>query len=289
MFAILGEIEFDLLTSFAGFEMSESVEFAEHNRINLKPRLQFTGKKLKEYSIEIQLHHSFCTPEKNLEAFHVALNQHQPLGLVLGNGKHLGQFVLTQVSVTLQHADAVGNFLAIQCKLSLKEFVGQAPKPTPPAVRKAGKSTGRTVKKSGKAARGKTQTSKQRRATNKAKTADAHGKQAHRQMSSLSEINKREPNTAQAKIPETRKSVQSAQSQMQNSAGVCGARTENQDLQAVGQSHGVAATHYAQADTALAAGDIASADASIQNAEAARQSAQAQLGRQTARNLSRET
>ena len=40
MFAILGEVEFDLITYFDGFESSFSANFAEHALIDGKPRLQ---------------------------------------------------------------------------------------------------------------------------------------------------------------------------------------------------------------------------------------------------------
>ena len=43
MFAILGKVEFDLITYFDGLETRFGAEYAEHALIALKPRLQFVG------------------------------------------------------------------------------------------------------------------------------------------------------------------------------------------------------------------------------------------------------
>lgn len=41
MFAVLGDIEFDLITYWDGFEATFGVDYAEHARIGGKPGLQF--------------------------------------------------------------------------------------------------------------------------------------------------------------------------------------------------------------------------------------------------------
>ena len=41
MFAQLGDIEFELITYFNGMNESQSYNYAQHERINQKPVLQF--------------------------------------------------------------------------------------------------------------------------------------------------------------------------------------------------------------------------------------------------------
>lgn len=48
MFALLGDVQFDLITYFDGFESQFGADFAEHALIEGKPRLQFIGDKLDE-------------------------------------------------------------------------------------------------------------------------------------------------------------------------------------------------------------------------------------------------
>lgn len=134
MFAILGLIEFDLLTSFSALESQYQSDYAEHARIGLKPRLQAVGNKLDEWKIDINLHASYCSPQQEMESLRQALNLHLVLPLVLGSGQYLGQFVLTNLSVTHRETDVDGALLSASLKLSLREFVGQPITPKGEAI-----------------------------------------------------------------------------------------------------------------------------------------------------------
>lgn len=48
MFAQLGDIKFELITYFNGLQERSSYNYAQHDRINNKPVLQFLGKNLQE-------------------------------------------------------------------------------------------------------------------------------------------------------------------------------------------------------------------------------------------------
>jgi hypothetical protein len=66
MYAVLGEIEFDLITYFDGLETQFGSDYAEHALIGRKPRLQFVGEKLDEVRIDLVFHVSYCDPEAEL-------------------------------------------------------------------------------------------------------------------------------------------------------------------------------------------------------------------------------
>lgn len=55
MFAQLGDIKFDLITYFDGINESVSYNYAEHERINNKPLLQYMGENLQELTIKLSL------------------------------------------------------------------------------------------------------------------------------------------------------------------------------------------------------------------------------------------
>ena len=138
MYAVLGEIEFDLITYFDGLETQFGSDYAEHALIGRKPRLQFVGEKLDEVRIDLVFHVSYCDPEAELVRLKTALTNHDALALVLGNGDYKGRFVMTELSSVSRHTDRAGNLLAVEARMTLREFTGDPAEPRPPAVRPAG-------------------------------------------------------------------------------------------------------------------------------------------------------
>jgi phage protein U len=138
MFAILGKVEFDLITYFDGLETRFGAEYAEHALIARKPRLQFVGDKLDEVKIDLVFHASYCDPEAELVRLRNALASHEALSLVLGNGDYKGRFVITGLTATGRHTDTAGTLLAVEASMDLREFTGDPAQPPAPAVRPAG-------------------------------------------------------------------------------------------------------------------------------------------------------
>lgn len=123
MFAVLGDVQFDLITYFDGFEASFGVEFAEHPLLKGKPRLQSVGQKLDEIRLEFAFHHVFCDPEAELAKLRKALVAQQALSLVFASGAYKGRFVITEVEAISRRTDARGTVLAMEARMGLKEFV----------------------------------------------------------------------------------------------------------------------------------------------------------------------
>lgn len=135
MFALLGDVQFDLITYFDGFESQFGADYAEHPLIEGKPRLQFVGDKLDEIRIQLAFHLHYCDPEAELVKLKDALAAHQAMALVLGNGDYKGWFVLTDVQATSKHTDKAGTLIALEASITLREFVGDKKNPLqPPAV-----------------------------------------------------------------------------------------------------------------------------------------------------------
>ncbi|KUM03536.1 phage tail protein [Chromobacterium subtsugae] len=137
MFALLGEVQFDLITYFDGFESQFGADYAEHALIEGKPRLQWVADKLDEIRIQLSFHSQFCDPERELLKLRQALADHQAMALVLGNGDYKGWFVLTDLQATSKQTDAAGTLIALEANITLREYVGDKKKPRPPAVQPA--------------------------------------------------------------------------------------------------------------------------------------------------------
>lgn len=129
MFALLGDIRFDLITYFDGFSSSSGVRFSEHAVINGKPRLQFGGDELDEIRIQLSFHKQFCDPNYELLRLKTAKEAHQAMALVLGNGDHKGVFVLTQLQAVNKQTDAKGGVIAVEANIILREFAGLIDQP----------------------------------------------------------------------------------------------------------------------------------------------------------------
>ncbi|MDR1311099.1 MAG: phage tail protein [Burkholderiaceae bacterium] len=134
MFALLGDVEFDLITYFDGLETQFAADYAEQALIGRKPRLQFTGDKLDQVQIALVFHNQYCEPELEMIRLLDVLQSHAVLPLVFGNGDYKGRFVLTDLKTTGKQTDTYGTLLAVEANMTLKEFTGEAVLPLPPAV-----------------------------------------------------------------------------------------------------------------------------------------------------------
>ncbi|XLM22142.1 phage tail protein, partial [Chromobacterium piscinae] len=134
MFALLGDVQFDLITYFDGFESQFGADYAEHALMEGKPRLQWMADKLDEIRIQLSFHSQYCDPEAELLKLRQALTDHQAMALVLGNGDYKGWFVLTELQATSKQTDKAGTLIALEASITLREFVGDKKKPLPPAV-----------------------------------------------------------------------------------------------------------------------------------------------------------
>lgn len=127
MFAQLGDIEFELITYFNGMNESQSYNYAQHERINQKPVLQFLGLNLQEQDIKLNFHASFCTPEDEIKKLKDVANLGTPLKFIKGNGEYVGVFVITEITSVTEQATNEGDLISVQVDLKLREYTGVIP------------------------------------------------------------------------------------------------------------------------------------------------------------------
>ena len=151
--ALLGDMPLSLI-SVAQLDSRHSANYAEHALLDGKPRLQWLGDSLDELTLKLLFHRQFCDPKLEVLVLKQALARHAAQPLVLGNGDHLGWFVITDLSIASQQTADDGTLLACEVDLTLKEHVlppvikeQAATQPPVAAVDKNGKPPAKTVKK----------------------------------------------------------------------------------------------------------------------------------------------
>lgn len=122
MFAQLGNIKFDLITYFNGIDESQKFNYAEHQTIESKPKLQYIGDELDEINIKLNFHSSFCIPEYEIKKLKDTAKTHQEQAFILGNGEYIGKYVIEEISSTTQQSDKFGNLISIEAEIKLKEW-----------------------------------------------------------------------------------------------------------------------------------------------------------------------
>lgn len=140
IWAVLGDIEFELLSHPGAQSERSTADFAEHARLQGKPLLQWVGEGLDELTLEVALHAALVEPEAHIRKLKKAKAAHQPLPYVLGSGDYRGIYVLTSVDVTTRKTDGSGRLIAAAVNLGLREYTGKytKPLPNPLALRTAG-------------------------------------------------------------------------------------------------------------------------------------------------------
>lgn len=123
MFATLGNIEFNLHTSPTADSDTLEIPWVEHELINQPQQLQPAGRNLVEKELEMFFHASFCKVEERVKELKDAAQNYDVMALLMGNGKLIGDFVITNIVTKTDQADELGNRIAVTLSVTLKEYV----------------------------------------------------------------------------------------------------------------------------------------------------------------------
>lgn len=127
MYAQLGNIRFEGLKGFSNFSHERGVNYAQHELINGKPRLQAVGDNLDSISFGMYLHSEFTDPEADIETLRLAMQNREVLPLILGNGRILGFFVIPNFSQVNSFTDPKGNLIEVTLSIELLESFSDDP------------------------------------------------------------------------------------------------------------------------------------------------------------------
>jgi phage protein U len=122
MFALLGDISFEVIGSPEVFESSRRFDYAEHRVVEDRPRLQWLATGLESITLAMLFHTSFTDPAAQLAALMAAAEDHQARALVLGNGVFRGLFVVEAVATSDIQLGADATPIAIRVQTRLREW-----------------------------------------------------------------------------------------------------------------------------------------------------------------------
>jgi phage protein U len=121
LFAQLGDQQFEVLY-FLAMDGTRQATFAEHARVNGKPRLQATGLGLEQRTVRLAFDRWMTgDPDKQVAAIDAMRIKQDPVVFVLGTGRVLGEYVITEIAETLTDADPVGATLRVELNVTLRE------------------------------------------------------------------------------------------------------------------------------------------------------------------------
>lgn len=127
MYAQLGNIIFEGLKGFSSFEESYAVNYAQHERIQGKPRLEVVGDSLDTINFDMYIHRDIMNPDEAIETLRAAMSDREILPLILGNGRVVGNFVIPSLNKTTSFTDSDGNLIEATLSVELLECYNDEP------------------------------------------------------------------------------------------------------------------------------------------------------------------
>ena len=135
MYAMLGDVRFETLQSFASLEAQHSAKFAKHEVLKGRPRLQAMENDLTTLRFGLKLHWMLGNPDTAYKGLLTALEAQQAVSLVYGSGRFVGWFVIESMTERTLIQDSKGRTAARELDVELTEFVGDPNNPLPtPAI-----------------------------------------------------------------------------------------------------------------------------------------------------------
>ncbi len=122
MFAILGDIVFEVVSSPENFTSMRQYDYVEHRVVQNTPQLQWLADGLETLEFEMLLHGAVADPALRLFELETAAALHEALPLVFGNGDFRGFFVIAAIGAVSQQLSAVGDPLVIRVRMVLREW-----------------------------------------------------------------------------------------------------------------------------------------------------------------------
>ena len=118
---IVFETSLSTVRTPAKWQERRRANYATHNVLSLEQKLQFVTVELAQMEIDMIFHRAFCTPDEELEALRGVLDGHEAHDLIIGT-KAFGEFVLEELTNTVEHTNNKGQTLYAETKARLREY-----------------------------------------------------------------------------------------------------------------------------------------------------------------------
>lgn len=120
---IFGSLTLDVL-SVTGLDITDGWQFPDHDVVESKPLLQWTGTQLRTVTVDLRLHASWCDPAAQMERLRTMGGSVRAWPLLRASGAWLGRFVVTSLTEKDRWTLADGRPLWIEGALKLNEWAG---------------------------------------------------------------------------------------------------------------------------------------------------------------------
>ena len=127
MIGTLGDVVFEasseLVRTFDELERSGAAQYAEHQRIGLKPLLQYVAPQLESVQFKMLFSVELGTnPRKEIDKLR-DMRDEGTVALFVLDGRPVGSFVIGSLSEIWKRVDNKGGLLAAEVQVDLKEYV----------------------------------------------------------------------------------------------------------------------------------------------------------------------
>lgn len=119
-YLIIGDLQVELLGGVKGIKFKESNHYVEHPRIDKHPQLQWLGKELEAIDLSFRIHSGHADPEVELGKLRKALKEKEPKSFTFGSGIYNGDYVIVDLSTTINKTNAEGRLVFIECEATIK-------------------------------------------------------------------------------------------------------------------------------------------------------------------------
>jgi phage protein U len=123
VFAVLGDIPFQVVGSPEALSDSRTYDYAVLRVAQARPQLQWLADDLMTMRLEMLLHRSFTDPAASLLLLYQAAATHAALPLIFGNGDFRGYYVVIGIDTVARQLSGIGDPFAITVRLNLREAV----------------------------------------------------------------------------------------------------------------------------------------------------------------------
>jgi phage protein U len=126
MFATLGDIQFDAMTSPSELKSKRPYTYAKHDVVEASPKLQWIGNDLEEIVLKMRWHVAFTNPQTQYDNLKAAADAHQAMTLVFGNGIRRGTYVIQELGEEIWHCADDGSLIFADATVTLLEYISSS-------------------------------------------------------------------------------------------------------------------------------------------------------------------
>ena len=121
MWALLGDIEFEICDSFESYTENKSVSYSQTDIVEGKPKIQFLGENLNTLSIKIQISNLTKNSDEIINKLKIAMSEGKSLPIIFSYLTYKGDYIVTNYSLSVERTDPFGNILLAAYDVDLIE------------------------------------------------------------------------------------------------------------------------------------------------------------------------